>query len=555
MADNLGHPDDLLFLPLGGCGEIGMNLSLYRSEGRWIMVDLGLTFANTWDPGIDLLFPDHRFAAGLGDKLDAIVLTHGHEDHIGAVPYLWRELRRPIYATPFTAALVRRKLEEAGLIDEVELYEVAVGGAMEIGPFQISYVPLAHSIPEGHGLKLTTSKGVVFHTGDWKLDAAPVIGKPSTPKALTDIGDEGVLAMVGDSTNVFLKTESGSEQAVQDSLMEIIGGCEGRVIVTTFSSNVGRVETIGKIAKTHGRQLICIGRSLLRLIDAAKETGYLQDFPPVLKEDAANDLPPGEVLIVCTGCQGEYRAALSRIARDGHPRIKLRANDTVIFSSKIIPGNEISIGGLVNNLIHSGVDVITEKDAFTHVSGHPGQAELKAMYGWIRPQIAVPVHGEVRHLQKHAAFARSVGVKAAIVPLNGDVIRLAPDGPKLLDQVPVGRLALDGIQVVPMDDPGLIWRRRMMQNGYLVVILAMRADGSLAAEPEIILKGLPGCDEGDGRTIDAIGFAVEETLRRLAKRDRRDHGHLGEMVRIAARRACFTFTGKKPVAEVRVVRI
>src|SRR5918997_309070 len=420
--------DELLFLALGGSGEIGMNVNLYGCQGKWLMVDLGMTFADPAYPGIDLVLPDLQSIEQRRDDLLGIVLTHGHEDHIGAIPYLAADLGVPLYATPFTAALIAGKLEEEGLLGQVKLNIVEMEGDFRLGPFGLRYIPLAHSIPEGNALLIDTPHGRVFHTGDWKLDDTPQLGDPSTEAELRAIGDQGVLALVCDSTNVFQEMASGSEATVREGLDRVIGEAEGRVLVTTFASNAARLRTLGYVAQDTGRRVCVAGRSLDRILRVARSVGYLTDFPETVDFETAMSLPRRDVMIIGTGGQGENRAALARIAFDQH-RIKLSEGDLVVFSSKQIPGNEIAIGRIQNELAARGIKMITDRQANVHVSGHPGRPGLAAMYGWIRPEIIVPVHGEMRHMAEHDRFARSKGVPKGIVQKTGDVVRLAPEGP------------------------------------------------------------------------------------------------------------------------------
>lgn len=544
----------LYFLPLGGAGEIGMNLNLYRCDGKWLMVDLGMTFAGEQLPGIDLIFPDPAFIAERRDDLLALVLTHGHEDHIGAVPFLWPQLRCPIYATPFTAELVRRKLAEHGLLDEVDLREMPPGSNFDVGPFHITYVPVAHSIAEANALKIETGFGTVFHTADWKLDPAPVIGEPTSGEVLSAIGDGGVLAMIGDSTNIFNTEASGSEDAVASSLEKIVSEKAGRVVITTFASNVARLVSIGRIAIRTGRRLALLGRSMQRIAEVAEATGYLEDFPPLLDDGDIKRCPRGELLVATTGCQGENRAALSRIASGEFRALSLEEGDTVIFSSKIIPGNELPIGRLVNQLVSKDIEVITERDAFVHVSGHPGQPEVREMYGWIRPKMAVPVHGETRHMKRHAELAREEGVERVLVPLNGDLVQLAPNGPRLSDQVPVGRLVLDGEKVLPIDSEPIAERRRMLFSGHLGITLVLDSEGLLLADPVLMARGIPGWESGCELERDVLD-GIERVLEGLGPDKLADDQVTEEEVRIAARRVLREDTGKKPVTVVRVIRL
>lgn len=545
--------DRLLFLPLGGCGEIGMNLNLYGCDGRWLMVDLGMTFGDPSVPGVDLMFPDTGFIEEEKDDLIGLVLTHGHEDHIGAVPYLWSRFRCPVYATPFTAELVRLKLAEAGLEGEVPLHIVHPNQVLELGPFKVTYIPLAHSIAEGHGLAIETRHGTLFHTGDWKVDDRPLIGPICPSDRLKQLGDKGVLALVGDSTNVFNAHASGSEDDVRQNLIELVKTLTGRVIITTFASNVARLQTIGDIAMATGRSLALVGRSMHRIFDAAQTTGYLEKFPAFVDEADLDDIPADKSLIACTGCQGEYRAALARMARGEHRSIHLRAGDTVIFSSKIIPGNEIELGRVFNDLAALDVNVITEKDAFIHVSGHPGRAELQQMFSWTRPLTVIPVHGEERHIRRHADFARECGVKHTVRPRNGDVIEISTDGARKIDEVPVGRLALDGNTIVSLDSEAIVDRRRIMIQGLICVHLALDEDSCLVEEPLFQILGVPSMD--DEMFYDGLVRAVEDALERMDSIQRGEDRALEEVTRIAVRRYTRREVGKNPAVRLLITRI
>jgi len=538
--------EELLFLALGGSGEIGMNVNLYGCRGKWLMADLGLTFADTDYPGIDLILPELEFIEERMDDLVGIFLTHGHEDHIGALPYLAADLKVPLYATPFTAGLIAGKLEEEGLTGQVSLRIVERGGSVELDPFRVTYVPLAHSIPEGNGLLIETPFGKVFHTGDWKIDETPVLGHPSSAETLKEIGDEGVLALVCDSTNTFQEQPSGSEAGVHDGLLEEVRKAKGRVLITTFASNAARLETIGKVANETGRKVCVAGRSLDRIIKVAKATGYLRDFPEPVRFDEAMRLPRHELLIIATGGQGEPRAALGRIAFDTH-ELKLKEGDTVIFSSKQIPGNEIAIGRIMNALSDLGALTVTERQAHVHVSGHPGRPELAAMYKWMRPEILVPVHGEIRHMREQARFGLSQGIPRAIVQRNGDLIRLAPDGPEKIGEERVGRLVLDGDVILPADGATLNERRRISINGLITVALPIAKDGRLAGQALIRPFGVP-VEEDRG---DFIADAADAAVR--AYEPGGDIEKVREAVRLAVRRCATLWTGKKPVVEVMLV--
>ena len=540
--------EELLFLALGGSGEIGMNVNLYGCRGKWLMADCGLTFADHEYPGIDLVLPDLEFIEQRRKDLLAIVITHGHEDHIGALPYMAADLKVPIYATPFTAGLIAGKLEEEGLTGKVKLKIIERGGTFDLNPFRITYVPLAHSIPEGNGLLIETAFGKIFHTGDWKLDDAPVLGHPSSAETLTRIGDGGVLAMVCDSTNTFQETASGSESSVHPGLLEQVRKAKGRVLVTTFASNAARLQTIGRVAVEANRKLCVAGRSLDRILKVARATGYLLDFPEVIRFDEAMRLPRNEVLIVATGGQGEERAALGRVAFGNH-ELKLVDGDTVIFSSKQIPGNEIAIGRIMNALSNLGVLTVTERQAHVHVSGHPGRPELAEMYGYMRPEILVPVHGETRHLREQARFGLAQGIPKAIVQENGDIIRLAPKGPKKIGTTRVGRLVLDGDVILSADGTTINERRKMGLNGLITVALAVGANGQLVGDPLIRPFGVPVEEDRD----DFLADAADAAARAYSPGNNEDK--MRDAVRLAVRRCATLWTGKKPMVDVTVMRV
>ncbi|MET0251522.1 MAG: ribonuclease J [Novosphingobium sp.] len=540
---------ELLFLALGGSGEIGMNVNLYGCDGKWLMVDLGMTFADPHYPGVDLVFADLDFIEERLDDLLGVVLTHAHEDHIGAVPYFAADLGVPLYATPFTARLVRDKLAEAGIAQTVELNVIENEGSLTLGPFGITYVPLAHSIVEGNALLIETPYGRVFHTGDWKLDEEPLIGLPTSQAELTIIGDEGVLALVCDSTNVFNPEPSGSEGAVREGLLATVRGLEGRrVLVTTFASNVARLQTLAEVAVATGRRLCVAGRSLDRIIAAAQASGYLLDLPERVGFDQAMDLPRGEVMILATGGQGEARAALARIAGNSHP-LSLESGDAVLFSSRQIPGNELAIGRIQNQLAARGIVLVTDRQSFIHVSGHPGRPELELLYGWLRPEILVPVHGEVRHMSEQGRLGKACGIPRCVVQKNGDLVRLAPGKPAKIDEVRAGRLLLDGDIIVPADGEAIGARRRMAANALVSVALAVDADGRLRSAVDIAATGLPLDEDYDAFADEARGDVVK-ALERLKGGARRDRAAVAEAVRLAVRRAAQRWSGKKPVVQV-----
>src|SRR5438477_6935940 len=475
-------PDALFFVPLGGSGEIGMNLNVYGYRGQWLIVDCGVTFGEEeQQPGVDVIMADPSFIVERRDKLLGIVATHAHEDHIGAIPYLWPQLQCPVWATPFTAAVLRAKLIESGLAGQVRVTTVPMSGRFQIGPFDLELITLTHSIPEPNAVVVRTQVGTVLHTGDWKLDPDPLIGLPSDEDRLRAVGDEGVLAIVCDSTNALKDGHSGSEGELRQSLTELIGRYDGRVAVACFASNVARLATIAHAARAHDRDVALIGRSLWRMDKAARENGYLADVPRFLTEDEAGYIPRDKVLLICTGSQGEPRAALARIARDDHPNITLEQGDVVIFSSRVIPGNEKPIGRLQNALVRLGVEVVTDEDHFVHVSGHPARDELVRMYQMVRPRVAIPVHGEARHLLGHAELARECQVPQSLVIENGCLIRLDKDGASVVDDIPVGRVASDGKQLLPIGGAVLQQRRRVGNDGSVVATLVVDRAGGLVA--------------------------------------------------------------------------
>ena len=554
----MAKTDELVFLPLGGAGEIGMNFNAYgfgpEQARQWIIVDCGVLFGREGaTPGIDLIMPDIRFLAERREDVLGIVLTHAHEDHIGAIGHLWPLLKCPLYATPFTARLIEGKLEEAGLREKVRVKIVPVGGSITLGPFEIDFISITHSILEPNALAIRTPLGTICHTGDWKLDPDPLIGEATDENALKKLGDEGVLALVCDSTNALVPGASGSEAKVRESLTMLIGTLKGRVAVTGFASNVARLDSIARAAHAHGRHLVLVGRSMHKITAAARETGYLKDFPPTIDEADAADLPPHKLLYLCTGSQGEPRAALTRIAADDHPHVHMGQGDAVIFSSRIIPGNELAIFELQNQLAARGIEILTEQDHFVHVSGHPCRDELSQMYRWTRPQVAIPVHGEVRHMMEHARLARSLQVPQAIVVENGHLIRLAPGRAALIDEVPAGRIHLDG-RVLVEEGAGLSRNRRALANaGIIAITLIVDGKGRPAAEPSIIIDGIPEPVHA------AIRNAADEALRRYSSNGRGpkrgDEKDMKETVRRAARRAAADAWGKKPITRVEVVEI
>jgi len=549
-----GDPGALFFVSLGGAGEIGMNLNLYGYAGDWLILDCGVTFGDDSQPGLEVVMPDPAFIVERRDRLLGIVATHAHEDHIGAIPYLWTQLRCPVWATPFTASLLRTKLVEASLADKVRINVVPMSGRFTVGPFDLELITLTHSIPEPNAVALRTPVGTVLHTGDWKFDPNPVIGSTSDEAALRRLGDDGVLAMIGDSTNALRPGTSGSEADLRQSLINLVGRYDARVAVACFASNVARLETIARAAAAHGREVALVGRSLWRIDKAARENGYLADLPRFLTEEEAGYLPRDKIVLICTGSQGEPRSALARIAREDHPNIVLETGDVVIFSSRIIPGNEKAINRLQNALVRLGVEIVTEEDHFVHVSGHPARDELVRMYQMVRPRVAIPVHGEARHLIAHAHLAEECQVQQPLVIQNGDMVRLTPSGAAIVDEVPVGRLASDGKGLLPLGGAALKDRRRIILNGSAVATLVVDRQGRLAAPPAISLLGLVE-ETAASAAVPFLCAAAQCALGDLPAVARRDDNVVRDAVRRAVRRQINERFGKRPLIEIHLVRI
>lgn len=549
--------DELVFLPLGGSGEIGMNLNMFgfgpEHNRKWIIVDIGVTFGNADTPGVDIIMPNIDFIEQNRKDILGIILTHAHEDHMGALARLWDRIRCPVWATPFTMYLVKDRLAEVGLLDEVPLNMVELGGKIEIGPFDIDLITLTHSIPEPNALAIRTPLGTILHTGDWKIDANPQIGEPVDEKALRALGDEGVLTMICDSTNVFSPGEAGSEEGVREELIKLIGEYKGKgIAVASFASNVARMESVMMAAKANNRSVCLMGRSMKRMTAAAKSIGLLSETGVLLSEDEAQSMSPGNVLYLCTGSQGEPRAALSRIAHGEHRTLKFKKGDVVVFSSKIIPGNEKGIFALQNALADDGVEIITEKMRDIHVSGHPCRDELARMYEWVRPQTAVPVHGERRHLLEHAKLAKTFGVKRTYAPRNGEMILLAPQGPEVIDIVASGRLHQDGKDIVGATDDGLRLRRKMAYAGHVSVSLVVDHKGKLISGPEPRVSGFPEGHKGKlmDQLLDAIADSAEAAFNSLAPRAKKDEDAIEDRVSAKVKRLVRDRTGKRALVEV-----
>lgn len=546
-SDNRG----LAFLPLGGTGEIGMNLNLYRCDGKWLAVDCGIGFGGAAHPEVDVMMADPAFIADRHDQLLGLVITHAHEDHIGAVPWLWPQLRCPVYATPFAAAVLQRKLAEVQLLNQVPLHIVPAGSAIGLTPFQLQFVRVTHSIPEAQALVIDTPHGLLLHTGDWKLDPEPLIGPRTDETVFAELGERGVLAMICDSTNALVEGHSGSEAEVRQSLTALLRGLRGRIAVTCFASNVARIESVTLAAHAAGRSVALVGRSLRNLDVAARECGYLRDLPPFLTEDDVDDVPDDNLLMLVTGSQGEPRSALARIAMDTHPRVALGQGDTVVFSSRVIPGNERAIGTVQDNLVRRGVHLMTDMDHLVHVSGHPARDELRRLYRLVKPRYAVPTHGEWRHLSTHAELAQEAGAKPILLE-DGDILSLAPGDAAVVDSAPVGKLVLDGNRLTPLGGGVMSARRRMLFNGVVVASMAVDAGGRLCGDPRISAPGLFDTDDPQLRAVsDEFADAIDD----LPGSIRRDDAALTDAARAALRRALGRRLQKRPLVDVHLLRV
>jgi ribonuclease J len=546
--------DELVFLALGGLGEIGMNVYLYgygpANARSWLMVDLGVTFPHDSEPGADVVLPDLRFIVADRKNLVGLVLTHAHEDHVGAVIDLWPSLECPIFATPFTAGMVKTKLGEFGRTLNMPIRELPLGGRFKAGPFDVEFVSMAHSIPEPNGLAIRTPAGLVFHTGDWKLDATPVVGKPHDEAKLKALGNEGVLAVVGDSTNAMREGRSASEADVAKTLKKIIADAPRCVSVTSFASNVARLSSVVEATRAAGRTLVVAGRALHRIIEVAIETGYLPKSFAYLDQQRFSDLPRDKIVVLCTGSQGETRAAMARIAEDEHPDISLDKGDLAIFSSRTIPGNEKAVGRVQNALARLGVDVITDAEALVHVTGHPRRDELRDMYAWLKPKILVPMHGEARHLKEHAKLARACGVNETFTIVDGEMLKLWPEPAAVIDEAPVGRLYRDGNLIVPDAEGPVKARRKLSFAGIAVVAMTLSRRGDVLSEPTVVLEGIPSVDANGEGMHDIVLDAIDGTLRSIPPKRRSDLAMVQEAVQRAVRSAINEAWGKKPVVKV-----
>jgi ribonuclease J len=549
----------LIYLPLGGLGEIGMNASLYGfgsgKKKKWILVDCGVTFGDDSVPGIDLVLPDLSFIEERKEDLVGIIITHAHEDHIGAIAELWPRLRAPVYMTQFAADLLAtRRLGEPGA-PKVPVTVVQQGGRVDLGPFNVQFVPVSHSIPESNSLAIRTPLGMVVHTGDWKLDATPFIGNVTKEAAFRELGDEGVIAAISDSTNVMREGVSPSESDVAAALTDIIMAAPHRVAITTFASNVARISAIAQAAQACGREVVVVGRSMDRVIAVARELGYLDGIPEFRSADAFGHLPRNKVVALLTGSQGESRAALARIAQGDHPSIALTQGDIVVFSSRLIPGNEKPVLRIVNALAEQGIDILSDRDGLVHVSGHPRRGEMKQMYDWLRPQTVIPAHGEAQHLAEHVKFAKSLGIPTSFVVRNGAMVRLAPGTPEIIDHVPAGRLLKDGEIVIHEKDKTIGDRRRLAAAGIVSIAIAIDDRGEIAGDPVIDVLGLPKNTRNNELLIDLIADSVGRTLDGLAKVKRRDSDFVENAVLRSVRATINNAWGKKPACHVLVVEV
>lgn len=555
MTNN--NNDEFVFLPLGGLGEIGMNAALYgfgpKARRKWILVDLGVAFAGPELPGIELILPDVAFAQSIRKDLLGLIITHAHEDHIGAIAHLWPRLGCPVYATRFAGSLLEaRRLSEPGAPD-VPLNIVEAGDRIELGPFSVEYVPVSHSIPESCSLAIRTPLGTVVHTGDWKIDPGPVVSWKTDEARFRAIGDEGVLALICDSTNIMREGVSPSESEVAVKLRELITSATGRVLVTTFASNVARLRTVAEAAHEAGRSVVLVGRSMERVVAVARECGHLNGLPAFLGPDAFARLPRDRIVILATGSQGEGRAAMARIALDEHPGVKLAPGDRVIFSSRPIPGNEKSINAILNGLARQGIEVITDRDGLVHASGHPRRDEVQQMYQWTRPKLAIPAHGEGMHIAEHANFALKQGVQTVVKATNGDLVLLAPGHPAIIDEAPHGRLYTDGTIVVAGDEEAIRERTKLAFAGVISIGIAITSKGELAGDPDVVLAGIPA-KTSNGKSMDAIvDRAVFETLDTMPKPRRRNADAVSDSVEKAVRSAVRNVWGKRPIVHVMVM--
>jgi len=551
--------EDFIFCPLGGSGEIGMNMNLFAygsSENRkWLIVDIGVTFADDTIPGIDLIYPDPGFIIEKKNDLVGLVLTHAHEDHIGAIAHIWPKLLCNIYATPFTSVLIQEKFKEKKIDIGNKLKIVQLNGNVQLGPFKVEFITLTHSILEPNGLSIETPAGKVLHTGDWKIDPNPLIGEKINEEKLKKIGNQGVLAMICDSTNVFSPGRAGSESDVRDSLLKIMENIQKRIIVTSFASNVARMESIFYCAEKTGRQISLVGRSMHRIYKAAKQCGYLKNLIEPVDPREASKIARNKIVFLCTGSQGEPNGAMMRIANFVHPDVIIEDHDTVIFSSKIIPGNEKKLYKLHNQLVKNSIEVISEENHFVHVSGHPNREDLKDMYNWVKPKSIIPVHGEHRHMIEHISFAKEMQVPYPVQVENGDIVQLYPgDSPKVIDKAPVGRIYVDGKVSIGEDSQSLKERINMSYNGFLEVTILVNNSGAVKKNPIISFKGIPT----NGESTNFV-FELEDKILNICKtfslKNAKQEYNLIETIKTSCRKTVKEKTGKRPFTNVNLVRV
>ena len=546
--------ESLVFIPLGGVTGIGQNFFLYGYKGKWLVVDCGMGFPGEHFPGVEVLLPDPAFIAEHKKDIVGLVITHGHEDHIGAIPYLWPDLQCPIYATPFTAELIEDKLDEFGLTGRVQLEIVEQGALLELPPFEVEFIPVNHSIPEPSMLAIRTKEGTIVHTGDWKFDSSPIIGDTTNIEALKELGRQGVLALVSDSTNIFSEKEEKTERDVRDSLTEIFKSAPSRIIITCFASNVGRMESIYRAAHAAGRQVCLMGRSFWRIDSAARAAGYMKDIPPFLTEEEAAEIDRNKIVYICTGSQGEPYSALSKLAspRPAPGQLTLDSQDIVIFSSRVIPGNELAIAALQKRLLMSGCTIITDREKLVHVSGHPAQDSMKKLYDYLKPQIAIPVHGEPMYIVEHKKLAEEWGAGMSIIVEEGDVLELNDGDPEIIGEVPVGCLAVDGKKIVSLGSDVLKKRRKMIEGGTVVGTVVVDKKGHVLGEPQISSFGLLDTNPGD---LEKLVQLIKDHVDEMPTDQKQDDSLVKETVRLTIRRFITEQFGKKPLIEIHLVRV
>ncbi|MDF1857728.1 MAG: ribonuclease J [Candidatus Pelagibacter bacterium] len=549
--------DELLFCPLGGSGEIGMNMNLFAygkpGEHKWIMVDIGVTFADDTIPGVDLIYPDPGFIVDKKEDLLGIILTHAHEDHIGAIALLWPQLKCKIFATPFTAVLIKEKFKEKNIDITNHLKIVQLNGTVNLEPFKIEYITLTHSILEPNGLRIETPAGIILHTGDWKIDPEPLIGEKTNSNRLKEVGKEGVLAMICDSTNVFSMGKAGSELDVRKSLLNIMGSLKKRIVMASFASNVARMETAFYCAEKTGRQISLVGRSMHRIFKAARQCGYLKNVIEPIDAREAKKISREKIVYLCTGSQGEPMAALMRIASYTHPDVYIEKDDTVIFSSKIIPGNEKKLFKLQNQLVKDGIEVISEESEFVHVSGHPNRDDLREMYDWVKPNCVIPVHGEHRHMIEHMKFAHEMKVPHPVQVQNGDIVKLFPGKPHVFDKAPSGRLYLDGNMSVDEDSQSIKDRKNLSANGYMEVTILISQKGNIHKRPVLTFRGIPVYDVDE--FIYGLEEAIEGTIKTFSLGNKKQEYNLIDALKITCKKYTKEMTGKKPFTNINLVKI